>query len=76
MLTTEKRQHGFISLDMYHLVSGKAYEMNLRRMKWRWLYDDEIEDTVLQDVGKLRQVLWAEPHVEFRPDCGLGFCAE
>ena len=38
-------------------MSGKPYEITLRKMKGRWLDDDELEAAVLRDMEKLRQVL-------------------
>lgn len=38
--------------------------------------DEELGDAVLRDQGKLKEVLWEGPGVEFRPDCRIELLAK
>lgn len=68
-LSVEAKENGLLHSDTWNLVSGKTYRLTLRKSKWRWLYEDELEAAVLQDEAKLRSILSEEPRVEWKPEC-------
>lgn len=75
-LSAKPKLKGLVSADTRNLVSGNTYEITLREMNWRWLYDNQLPDAVLKDKEKLKEALWQEPTVQFRPECKIEFCAE
>lgn len=76
VLGTEPKRNGLVSSDTWSLVSGKDYELGLRTSKWRWLYEDDINDAFLRDETKNTELLRQEPLSEWRPDCRAEFSAE
>lgn len=75
VFTVEPKQDGLVPSDTYNLASGKAYELTLRKAKWRWLYADELDEAALQDTGKIVERLQEEPQSEWKPDCRAEFRA-
>lgn len=75
-LATEKRQNGLLQSDTWNLKSGKRYELTLRYAKWRWVYQDEVEDGVRRDEAKVLAMLRQEPCSVWKPDGQVGFHAE
>ena len=66
-LATEVRQNGLLPSDTWNLKNGKQYEMTLRKSKWRWLYQDEVQEEVRQDEAKVVEVLRQEPCSVWKP---------
>ena len=75
-LCTEKKGNGLLNSDTWNLVSGKTYQLTLRKSRWRWRYEDQFEPTELQDMATLRALLREEPWVEWKPDCNAEILAE
>ena len=73
--TVSPKQNGLVNADTWNLVSGKTYELTLRRSQWRWLYEDEVEDAVVRDEARLRARLAGEPRVQFQPGGRIEFRA-
>ena len=75
-LTAERKRGGLRNSDLWNLKSGKAYDLTLRKSRWRWLYDDEFEKDELQDTEKTIKRLREEPQSEWKPHCRARFHAE
>ena len=73
---TEKRRNGLVLSDTWNLKSGKVYELTLRKSRWRWMYQDEIEENMLRDQAKVVEVLRQEPYSEWKLDCQAVFEAQ
>jgi hypothetical protein len=67
-LTVEKRQQGFTASDMRSLTAGEIYVIDLRHRKCRWMYEDELPRSDLDDGG-LRQLLSLLPESTIISDC-------
>ncbi|KAI9802278.1 MAG: hypothetical protein M1833_001784 [Piccolia ochrophora] len=76
VLKTEAKQDGLVNSDTWNLHSGKTYELTLRSTKWRWLYEDELNDEVLQSDLQCKAALRREPSVELLSECRASFRAE
>ena len=75
-LSTEKKYNGVLNSDTWNLVSGKTYQLTLRKSRWRWRYEDQFETTDLQDMARLEAMLSEEPWVEWKLDCHTEILAE
>ncbi|KAL9108047.1 MAG: hypothetical protein Q9227_007153 [Pyrenula ochraceoflavens] len=75
-LSTETRAGGLRSSDMRGLATGFRYSTNMRKVRWRWRFDDEIDEWTRNDEGKLRAMLLEKPAVEFQPEGRVEFEVE
>ena len=75
-LSTEERRDGLLHSDTWNLKNGKQYEMRLRKSKWRWMYQDEVQEEVQQDKAKVVEMLQQEPCSVWKPDNRVKFHAE
>ena len=58
--TVEPKCNGLVSADTWNLKSGTTYELTLRASLWRWLYENELGDAVLQHTEKVVEMLSME----------------
>ena len=75
-LATEPKCKGLVNADTWNLRSGKIYALTMRTSKWQWLYEDNLEEGVLQEPAKVMGILRREPRVEWKPDCRVEFRAD
>lgn len=75
-LATKPKLRGIILADTWNFKSGNTYALTLKKTQWRWLYEDEVEDAVLQDRAMMIERLGREPKVQWKPDCRVEFRAD
>lgn len=73
---TKERRNGVTHSDTWNVKSGKKYELMLRKRKWRWIYQDEIEVAVPVDRVKVEEALRQEPYSQWKPECRAEFQAQ
>jgi hypothetical protein len=59
----EEKIKGMRASDVYLMVSGKTYYIALNKLKWRWMYEDEMEEGLAEE--ERRNVLMETDEVEW-----------
>lgn len=75
---------GIVHSDVRHMAKGNTYEITLRRRRWRWMFEDEMEVWVVvgeemseeeeeEEREERRQMLRKKEVMEWEVDCMVTF---
>ena len=67
-LSKEAKAGGLRGSDMQGFVTGNKYSINMRSVRWRWRFEDEIDEDIRKDESRLKAWMMEWPAKEFRPE--------